>query len=60
MDEDCVRRALRVLVHYNLIALVDIFQFSNIYVTTEHFQGEPRPHKRHLHPQQHDVTTTHV
>jgi hypothetical protein len=32
MDVDCVKAALRTLVHYDFIALVDIFKFSNVYV----------------------------
>lgn len=39
MDVDCAKAALRTLVYYEFIALLDIFQFSNIYVTTELFTG---------------------
>jgi len=34
MDVDCAKAALRTLVYYDFIALVDIFKFSNIYVTS--------------------------
>lgn len=40
MDEDCVKRALRTLVYYEIVALVDIFQFSNTYITTDVFGGK--------------------
>ena len=31
MDADCVRRALRLLLHYECILIADAFIFSNIY-----------------------------
>lgn len=34
MDVDCAKAALRTLAYYDFIALVDIFQFSNIYITS--------------------------
>ena len=34
MDVDCAKAALRTLVYYDFIVLVDIFKFSNIYVTS--------------------------
>ncbi len=37
MDVDCAKAALRTLVYYDFVALIDIFQFSNIYVATEAF-----------------------
>jgi hypothetical protein len=39
MDVECAKKALRTLWYYNFIAMVDVFQFSNIYVTTEKMSG---------------------
>lgn len=39
MDEACVHKALRTLLYYDIIALVDIFQFHNTYTTTHNYTG---------------------
>lgn len=39
MDMDCLQKALRTLLYYDMIALIDIFQFSNVYCTTEELTG---------------------
>ena len=38
-DLSLVRCALRQLLHFGLIALVDVFQFSNVYAATHRLQG---------------------
>jgi hypothetical protein len=39
MDVACAKAALRTLVYYDFVALLDIFQFSNVYLTTALFPG---------------------
>jgi hypothetical protein len=51
MDEACVHKALRTLLYYEIIALVDIFQFHNTYTTTHNYTGTHRTHTNHTREQ---------
>jgi hypothetical protein len=39
MDIACLRRSLRILLFYGAVAMIDIFQFSNVYELTDRFAG---------------------